>query len=177
MHQVTHGTSIDARTTDGGAQLEVSIDGTAVEESPVALKEGDLFLPHTLLVLLDAIRKGDGDRTRTVEIDFDDGFPAVHWSPRRGVRPLVQTDELLLKPAHLLRLAGQGATEIVVLPGSEETRVPRHHRRSPPVLLVSQDDSRATAATAMALGISMPVLLDAPAYELSCTIGLAGVPV
>ena len=121
MHQVTHGTSIDARTTDGGALLEVSIDGTAVEESPVALEEGDLFLPHTLLVVLDAIRASDGDRTRIVEIDFDGGLLAVHWSRRRGVRPLVQTDELLLKPAHLLRLAGQGATEIVVLPGSKET--------------------------------------------------------
>lgn len=63
----------------------------------------------------------------------------------------------------------------LLLPVLEE--VYRLSGRVLPVLLVSQDDSRATAATAMALGISMPVLLDAPAYELSCTIGLAGVPV
>jgi hypothetical protein len=120
LHQVTHGTSIDARTTDGGTHLEVSIDGTAVDESPVALGEGDLFLPHTLLVVLDAIRAGDGGATRIVGIDFEGGFPAVHWSQRRGVRALVASDELLLKPASLLRLAGQGAAEVVVLPGSEE---------------------------------------------------------
>ncbi len=45
-----------------------------------------------------------------------------------------------------------------------------------PLLLVSQDDAGVATALVAELGLSVPVLLDGPAYQLSRAIGLAGVP-
>ncbi|MFP6599944.1 MAG: redoxin domain-containing protein [Deltaproteobacteria bacterium] len=44
------------------------------------------------------------------------------------------------------------------------------------VFLVSQDDRETTAAFIDELGLTVPVLLDAPGYGLSVRVGLPGVP-
>ena len=95
-------------------------------------------------------------------------------------------DALPLAGGGQFNLQGAGSRLLVIYKGSCPTcrlllpvleEVYRLSGSDLAVLLVSQDDSSTTAATATELGISMPVLLDMPAYELSRSTGLAGVPV
>ena len=67
--------------------LAISLDGTPIAESPMVLEPGDRFLPHTLLVLLDALRKeSEHPPGRVVELEALDAVPGVYASTRRQLQ-------------------------------------------------------------------------------------------
>ena len=78
--------------------LAISLDGTPLPDSPMVLEPGDRFLPHTLLVLLDALRKDprSSHQGRVVELEALDAVPGVYASPRQQVQDP--------KPGHRWRL-------------------------------------------------------------------------
>ena len=105
-----------------GLRLAIELDGDLVGGKSIPLQVDDHFLPHTLLMLLDAARSTSGVQTtgRAIEIELMNGFPGVYAAGRRTLRPLRSTDKPPLAPDQLLRLAGAPEATVWVLPSAGE---------------------------------------------------------
>ncbi len=99
-------------------ELSISLDGTPIAGSPMTLEAGDLFLPHTILVLLDALQKQtDASATgRVVELEALDTVPGVYASPRRAFQSAEGDHELQLDPKSLRDLGSAPRGSIKILP-------------------------------------------------------------
>jgi hypothetical protein len=107
-------------------ELSIALDGTPIAGSPMALEAGDLFLPHTLLVLLDALRKQSDspDTARIVELEALDAVPGVYASPRRKFQDPGSEQEFQLDPRSLRDLGSAPHGSIKVLPVDGEPAEP-----------------------------------------------------
>ena len=99
-------------------KLSIELDGTPIAGSPMALEAGDLFLPHTLLVLLDALRKqpDSASTVRIVELETFDDVPGVYASPRRVFQDPVSGQTFQLDPKSLRDLGAAPHGSIKTLP-------------------------------------------------------------
>lgn len=123
LEQVTEGISIKAGTRTDGSQLEVRINDAPVPESPVSLEPGDRFVPHTLLVLLDAMRVTEEGSGRWVQLDRDAaGVPMLVWSSRKPIRPMEPGQDALLSQEMLKALGGPLARSFVTLASGADDR-------------------------------------------------------
>ena len=122
LRQTTRGVVLEAAARRTGSQyaMEVALNGTPADESPIVLAESDRFMPHPLLILLDALRAQDGDPRRVVELDFGTGPLTVHWSQQALARPIQSTDQAWLEVTHIPVLAGgDERADVLVIPSED----------------------------------------------------------
>lgn len=108
-------------------RLELLLDGNPVPGSPIDLSDpDDRLLPHTLLVLLDALPADPSGRLqgRVLELELHESVPGLFASPRLRARPPTVGEKPLLALQHLERLAGRGPLTRLVLPVEGDPSAP-----------------------------------------------------
>jgi hypothetical protein len=99
-------------------ELSITLDGTPIAGSPMVLEAGDLFLPHTLLVLLDALRKQSesSSTARIVELEALDAVPGVYASLRQAFQDPGREQKFQLAPKSLRDLGSAPRGSVKILP-------------------------------------------------------------
>lgn len=107
-----------ARPAAGGQAGTLAVDfrGEPLERSPISLGPEQRFLPHTLLVLIDAL-SDDIDVaqvTEIIEIELLNRRPGIYQRPRPVIRQLPASKELPPFPERLISYFAQAANNQIL---------------------------------------------------------------